>query len=308
MQGTQQLTMFGVPANPEITFNIYHDESGTYVPGAGDRWLLHGVLFVPAVKQTQAFSALQAVRAEVGYYEQVHYVKLRKSLMGPKAQCCAKWLHLYVGQFSEFCFYHCLAIHTSSPGFQHGRFHKPHHAYNRFARMAIEGAIAWSLKPFQRVALKFHSHDKCRQEEDNFATYMPREVCKSIHAKRTQKPADYPEIRLLHPEVISVVTDPTRSPSEMQQECELTQLVDLMTSNTAQAITASSGQRAKIALAEVVTKWIEDTRKPPWLQTEELHRRFSVSCFPDEREQFHNPTLAVTTRHQLPLFEDLQEE
>lgn len=47
----QQLTMFGVPANPEFAFHVFHDESGTYVPSAGDRWLLHGVLFVPEVKR-----------------------------------------------------------------------------------------------------------------------------------------------------------------------------------------------------------------------------------------------------------------
>jgi len=305
IMGLQQLTMFGVPANPEFAFNVYHDESGTYVPGAGDRWLLHGVLFVPEAKQVQLLSALQAARDEVGYYQEVHYAGIRKSLMGPKAQCCIKWLHLYVGQFSEFCFYRCLAVDTHSSGFQHDRFDKPHHAYNRFARMAIEGAITWSLKPFQCVALKFHSHDRFRQEGDNFATYIPREVYKSIHEKRTKKPTDYPEIRLLHPEVIPVVSDPAQASPEMQPECELTQLVDLMTSNTAQALTASSGQRAKIALAEMIANWIEDTRKPPWLQTEELHRRFSVSCFPDEKGRFYNPTLAVTTRHQLPLFEDL---
>lgn len=240
-QHPQQLTMFGVQANPEIAFNVYHDESGTYVPVAGDRWLLHGALFVPEAKQTQVFSALQAARAGAGYYGHVHYVRLRKSLMGPKAQCCTKWLHIYAGQFSEFCFYHCLAVDTHSPSFRHDRFDKPHHAYNRFARMALEGAIAWSLRQYQRVAFKFHSHDKFRQEGDSFATYIPREVCKSVHKKHAQKPADYPEIRLLHPEVIPVVSDPAQASPEMRQECELTQLVDLMTSSIRQALAASSG-------------------------------------------------------------------
>lgn len=301
-QEPRQLSMSGLPANPEIAFNVYHDESGTYVPGAGDRWLLHGVLFIPEAKQHQAFSALQAARAEVGYGEEIHYVKLRKSLKGPKVQCSTKWLQLYVRQFSEFCFYHCLAVDTHSPGFQHDRFDKPHQAYNRFARMALEGAIAWSLKRYQRVTLKFHSHDKFRCEGDDFTVYIPREVCRAIDRKRTQRPSSYPEIRLLHCEAIPVVSDPAQAGPEMQQECEFTQLVDLMTSNIAQALTSRSGQRAKIALSEMAARWIEDTRKPPWLQTEELHRRFSVSCFPDEQGRFYNPTLAATVRHQLPLF------
>ena len=297
--------MFGVSPIRECAFNVYHDESGTYVPGAGSRWMLHGVLFVPEKKQGQVFVALQKVRQDVGYYEEVHYVKLRQHDTGPKAQCAKGWGRLYAGQFSEFCFYHCLAVDTHSSGFQHDRFDKPHHAYNRFARMALEGAIAWSLRQYQRLALKFHSHEKFHREGDNFAAYIPHEVCRSIDKKRTQKPTNYPEIRLLCPEVIPVVSDPARASPEMRQECELTQLVDLITSSIRQALVASSGQKAKIALAEMVANWIEDTRRPPWLQTEELHRRFSVSCFPDGKGRFYNPALAVTDRFQLPLFEDL---
>ena len=298
----QQLTMFGVEACPEIAFNVYHDESGTYVPGGGDRWLLHSVLFVPVEKQSQVFAALQHVRGDVGYFEEIHYRKLRRSTAGPKTRCAQGWLNLYVAQFSEFCYYHCLAVDTHSPGFDHSRFPEPHYAYNRFARMAIEGGIAWSLKQYRRVALRFHSDSKFRQAGDNFAVYIPRQVMRAIEEKRQQKPTAYPEVRLLYQEVIAVDSNPTKVTPELRGESELIQLVDLMTSNVAQALTGRSGQKAKIALAEIVARWIEDTRKPPWLQTEELHRRFSVSCFPDEHGRFYTPDLAVMTRNQLPLF------
>ncbi|RMH16629.1 MAG: hypothetical protein D6698_09435 [Gammaproteobacteria bacterium] len=296
--------MFGIEANPEIAFEVYHDESGTYVPGAGDRWLLHGVLFVPVVERPQVFTALQGIRKDTGYFEEVHYLKLRQSTGGPKAQCARGWLNLYVAQLSEFCYYHCLAVDTHSPTFEHNRFPKPHYAYNRFARMAIEGAIAWNLKRYHRVALIFYSDSKFRQEGDNFATYVPSQVMKSIQEKRQQKPSAYPDLRLLHPEVIAVDSDPAKVAPDLREESELIQLVDLMTSNITQAVTGRSGQKAKIALAEVAARWIEDTRKPPWLQTEELHRRFSVSFFPNEQKRFYNPELAVTKRNQLPLFEN----
>ena len=294
--------MFGVEADPEIAFNVYHDESGTYVPAGGARWLLHGVLFVPVEKQSQLIEALQHVRRDVGYFEEVHYRKLRQSTTGPKAQCARGWLHLYVAQFSEFCYYHCLAVDTHSSGFDHSQFPAPHYAYNRFARMAIEGGIAWSLKQYHRVALRFYSDSKFRQEGDNFAGYIPRQVMKAIEEKRQRKPAAYPEIRLLHEEVIAVDSDPIQVAPELREESELIQLVDLMTSNVAQALTGRSGQKVKIALAEMVAHWIEDIRKPPWLQTKDLHRRFSVSCFPDEHGRFYTPGLAVMTRNQLPLF------
>ena len=205
---SQQLTMFGVEATLEIAFNVYHDESGTYVSGAGDRWLLHGVLFVPTDKQEQVFLSLQRVRRDVGYFEEVHYVKLRQSTAGLKARSANGWLNLYVAQFSEFCYYHCLAVDTHSPGFEYSRFSESYHAYNRFARMAIEGGIAWSLKRYRRVALKFHSDDKFRPKGDNFAAYIPRQVCDRIEGKRQKRPSAYPEVRLLHPEVIAVDSIP----------------------------------------------------------------------------------------------------
>lgn len=299
---SRQLTMFGVPANPEFAFNVYHDASGNCVLSTGDRWLLHGVLFVPEGKQSEVHKALQQVRQDVGYYEEVHYTKIRGHPTGPKARCVQGWLNFYARQFSEFCFYHCLAVDTHSPGFEHDRFGELPHAYNRFARMAIEGGIAWSLNHYQRVALRFYSDAKFRQEGDNFATYIPEQTCKSIAEKRQKRPGHYPEIRLLHPEVIPIDSDPAKVEASLREASELIQLVDLITSGVAQALTGRSGQKAKIALAKMVAQWIEDTRKPPWLQTKELHRRFSVSCFPDSKGQFYTPALAIRNKKQPALF------
>ena len=288
---------------PEIAFSVYHDESGTYVRGAGDRWLIHGVIFVPALKQHEAFSSLQQIRSKTEYWEEIHYKKLRNRVTGPKGRCTIGWLNTYASRLSDFCFYYCLAIDTRSPAFEHDRFSSPYHVYNRFALMALVSAITWSLKRYQRVALKLHSDAKSRAEGDNFASYIPKELLHTIEKKRREKPNSYPEIELLYPQVILVDSNPAKAPDEMQEECELTQLTDLLTSAIAQAITGSSGAKAKISLAEMVGRWIEDTRKPPWLQTKDLHRRFTVSCFPDENGGFYNPALAVKDSFKIPLFE-----
>lgn len=291
--------MFGVSPNPEKTFNIYHDESGTYCPPNGDRWLVHGVLFIPETKQSDLVSALSDIRTNTGYFEEVHYVKLRKSTKGAKPQCAKDWLNTYVSQFSDSCFYHCLAIDTHSPGFKHEQFSEPYHAYNYFAHVAVVGGIAWFLKRYKRVAIKIHSDKKYREISDNFSTYLPKAVLQNIEGKRKKKPSAYPEIRLLNPEVIAVESNPAKLTDEsMKNECELTQLVDLITSNIPQAVSLRSSQKAKIALSEIVANWIEDIRLPPWLQTKELHRRFSVSFFPDENGNFFSPSLAVKERNQ----------
>jgi hypothetical protein len=273
------------------------------VPGGGDRWLCHGVLFIPEAKQDEVYNVLQKARRDTRYFEEIHYAKLRAHLTGPKARCAQSWLKLYASLLSEFCFYHCLAVDTHSPAFDHQRFSEPHHAYNRFARMAVDGAISWSLKAYRRVALRFYSDAKFRQQADNFAKYLPIETIKGIADKRSNKPGAYPEIRLLDPEVIAVDSNPDNIDPSLRQACELIQLVDLITSNVSQALTGRSGQQVKIALAEMIAHWIEDTRKPPWLQTQERHRRFSVSCFPESKGKFHNSSLAVLNRNQPALFE-----
>ncbi|MGB3903991.1 MAG: hypothetical protein WBB22_03650 [Anaerolineae bacterium] len=303
-QSWRQSTMFGVDPEPEVDLNIYHDESGSYAPHGPDRWLLHGVLFVPAAKQSKVFSSLQAVRDQAGYAHEVHYRTIGKSASGPKVRCCMGWLERYARQLSEFCWYHCLAVDVRSEQFRHDEFREPHHVYNYFARVAIVGGIAWCLKPFPRVAAILHSDDKARVEGDNFDQYIPREVCRTIDEKRRKRRAAYPELRLLAPRVVLVPSDPAEVDAGMAEECELTQLVDLLTSAVGQALSSSSARMGKVVLGRTVATWIHNTRKPPWLQSEELHRRFSVSCFPDAQGRFYDPTLAVTTREQPRLFGD----
>jgi hypothetical protein len=299
-----QRVLFDTGEIPGVPFAVYHDESGTYKRGGGDRWLLHGVLLVPAMKQSVTFSLLQEIRSQTGYWEEVHYIKLRKHITGSKTYCTTGWLNTYASRLSDFCFYHCLAIDTYSPAFDHDRFSQLYHVYNRFMRMSVENAIAWFLARYGRVAFKIYSDAKSRPEGDNFLEYIPAEISRSIERKRHEKPNAYPEIRLLHPQVLLVNSDPAKAPEEMREECELIQLADLLTSAIAQAITGRSGQKAKISLAETVGPWIEDTRKPPWLQTRGLYRRFSVSCFPDENGAFYNPELAVKDHSRIPLFKD----
>jgi hypothetical protein len=122
---------------------------------------------VPEEKQDRVFQSLQKVRQDVGYDGEMHYGDLRGHSMVPKARCATGWLNLYAGQFSDFCFCYCLAIDTHSSGFQHERFGEPHHAYNRFARMAVEGGIAWSLKVF------VFDHALIIAMSDTFATQVP---------------------------------------------------------------------------------------------------------------------------------------
>lgn len=291
----------------EITFNCYHDESGTYAPNAsngGEQWLFHGVLLVPQLRQTELVTQLQVVRQQSNHFGELHYRNLRKT-SGPIAACTKGWLQTYLN-FSQHCYYHCLAINTHSPQFDHSRFSEPYYCYNYYARTAIVGAIAWSLTGYQAhtVNLQIFSDPKRRSSGDNFAHYVPSEVQRSIQQKKLAKPAKYPTLSIAE-EVCLVTSNPQQVDESRREECELVQLADLLTSNVAQAIKSSSDQKGKIALALQISEWIDDTRKPPWLQTNELHRRFSISCFPDEKGNFYDAALSVKEKTQPMLFDNL---
>jgi hypothetical protein len=99
-----------------------------------------------------------------------------------------------------------------------------------------------------------------------------------------------------------VAGDPSRAEPELKEHCEFIQLVDLILGGVAQALNANAQQRVKIDLSSMIAGWIEDTRRPPWLQDKDLHRRFSVSCYPDANGSFCDVPLAIVSRDQLSLF------
>ncbi|MCH8340500.1 MAG: hypothetical protein IIA51_02970 [Chloroflexi bacterium] len=112
----------------------------------------------------------------------------------------------------------------------------------------------------------------------------------------------YPQLRLEESSVRLVRTKAHDVDDAQRQKSEMIQLTDLLTSSVAQALLAASSQRAKLKMADIAALWIADTRAVPWLQEHDLHRRFSLSCYPDEKGRLYNPTLKAAGRDQLTLF------
>lgn len=301
MKTPQQQTLFGSDTPVTERFDVYHDESGHYVPHGPGRWLFHGVLFVPERKESEATVLLRAARDRSQYYGEVHFKKIQKR-NSPKGFCARRWIEDYVSCLSEYCYFHCLAIDTHSPKFEHDRFGEAYHAYNYFLKVALVGGIAWSLSKYKQVALTLYSDGKGRQHGDNFTTYIPRAVQERISEKHRRSPTKYPSLNV-SPKVILLDSNPRRCGSEFREKVEFLQMADLLTSAVAQAVTASSGLKGKIELAQMLAHLVQDSRLPPWLQKEGMHRCFNVSAFPGPKGEFYNCSLSILDRNALRLFD-----
>lgn len=285
-----QLSAFDVPSEKSETLNIYHDESGTDI--AHERFQLHGALMVPTGKLETALEILKSARQ--GYEGKVHFVDLRDRSSSPKATVAAKWLKSFFTDISNYCFYKCMVVDMHSPAFDKKRFSKPHFIYNNTAMLAVFSGIAWSFKAYDKVTLSIFSEALTRSKDDNFETYLPSELVKRSSASKSCPNVIVPSMK-----VTLVNGDPRKVESDLARHCEFIQLTDLITGSISQALNANASQEIKIDLGELVASWIGDTRLPPWLQKNHLHRRFSVSCYPSNTGDFYDVGLAITAKNQL---------
>jgi len=110
-----------------------------------------------------------------------------------------------------------------------------------------------------------------------------------------------PDLKLKSP-IITLSGDPEKVAPEFAGYCEFLQMTDVLTSAVAESINAGATKLIKIELAKLVAKEVLDVRKLPWEQDKDLHRRFSISCFPNAQGGFYDCDLAVThSKDQLPL-------
>jgi hypothetical protein len=297
-EGAQQLSAFDVPAGKHGRFNVYHDESDT--DSYHDRFQLHGALLVPAGEAhwARALAALNSARR--GYDGRIHFVELRDNARNPKSAIAAEWVRLYFGELCGYCFYKCMIADTHAPGYSTSRFaQQPYQLYNRTATLAVFSGLVWSLKGYDEVTLELFSERITRPEDDPFEAYLASELPRRA---RLRKPGACPRVRVPAGRVRLVEGDPRKAPEAMKGHCEFIQLTDLLTGAVAQALNAPATQRVKIDLGQMAAGWIEDSRRPPWHQQHDLHRRFSVSCYPDAKGGFYDVKLAIEEKGQLRLF------
>jgi hypothetical protein len=96
--------------------------------------------------------------------------------------------------------------------------------------------------------------------------------------KRAKKNKKCPDVFVIGDKVTLVDGDPGRVEANHFQHCEFIQLTDVLTGAVNQAINMKAQAKIKLDLGKFLSDYIGDTRLPPWLQENGLHRKFSVSC------------------------------
>ena len=272
-------------SKPHI-YRVYHDESKPT-----KRWLLIGLLFVSEAKSAAVKATLRRYREKENYWGEIHFSSLPKSFngkYGAKALVARHWLRAYQNGLFQDAYLTILAIDKHSPSYQHDRFSKSFHAYNRFTVMAIKSGIAWHLNHIragERIEIHLLSDAMNRASSpdqdmiDNFQDYIPFRI-----EREMKEEAQYPDVKIVSLKLIESRND------------DLMQLTDLLLGATQMALVAQSKRDVKVALGQVVLAWFEDLSKEPWNQKFGMHRKVSLSAFPNENGRFFQPVMKLKDR------------
>lgn len=276
--------LLGLDERP-IKVNVYHDESGNY---HCDQWVCTGLLWVKEAYRHELHEVLRQARKRHNYWGEIHYCDLARSFngeFGSKARVARDWLNLYINGFCDKVWFNVLAVNTRHKLYERNRFTKDFHAYNRFTAMTLYSGLIWHFKNCSKLQLQIFSDEKSRRPQgfvadgidyDNFEQYIVRRL--EYDLKRDDRLLE------LVFSVPPLITLSHTNAGSHPKDWELLQLSDLILGAVSGAIEKRSSRQTKRWLSDQISELILDTRRKPWEQAKGLHRRFSVSYFPNNRE------------------------
>ena len=292
-----QRDLWGNTNTRRVVYHVFHDES---LPNK--RWFLIGLLFVREDHLEKVREALQYWRRKENYWGEIHFSDLPKKFggkYGAKARVARHWMRSFESGLADIARFTDLAVDRHSHAYDHKRFSKDYHAYNRFTAMALKAGIAWFLVPenWDEVKIFFVSDAKDRLSrpdegwEDNFDQYLPyRATLDAFLSQGEGKP--YPTVNLR-----LKLLDSARE--------DLLQLCDLLLGATQMALVAGSTRPTKKELGKMVVRWCEDLRRTWREQKLNLFRKYDLWAFPDESGAPYSsvPLKLKADDTQIPLFE-----
>lgn len=267
-------------------YSVFHDESGDYGHG---NWVFTGLFWIKNDKIDEITSDLLMAREKEDYFGEIHFKQFPKKFegkYGSKARVGKDWFNIWLRKWADKTFFNVLSIDRKSLRYEHDRFSKDFHAYNRFVGMSILGGITWFFDKFQKIELDMYSDGKDRRPEglepdgistDNFEEYVKKRVFVDTDLRNKCS-----NLNLRDVECLSCGKSGPYSPQE-----ELLQLTDLLLGAVSTAIEPKSKKETRKWFAKKVAKLMKDVRLEPWNQSFGLHKKFSVSYFPNNKSKVY---------------------
>lgn len=286
-----------------MNISVFHDESGDY---GNSEWILTGLLWIDEKLLPQIDKELKYKREEEDYLGEIHFNKFPRSFkgdFGPKARVAQKWFELWWGKWADSTWFNVLAVNTRHTKYEHRRFTRGFHAYNRFTAITLKSGLAWHFNEVDSLVLQIYSDEKSRRpkgllgdgiDKDNFEQYLTWRLGKDTKSYKGPKVYFKGSVRC--------ISCPKKGP--FTQEEELLQLTDLLLGAVSTAVKPKSNRETKLWFGKEIAKLIQDVRRKPWEQQFGLHRRFSVSYFPDNKVEIYTngPIEIARNKSQLSLF------
>lgn len=282
--------LFGEILPNEKDVHVFHDESGNY---GSSNWIFTGLLWIESDKIEELNAKLKVIRENENYMGEIHFNMFPKSFageFGKRVRVAREWFRIWFGKWSSKTRFNVLAINRKHKNYDHTRFGKDFHAYNKFTSMALKSGLSWFFNKVDKLNLRIFSDEKARRPKgligdgifsDNFENYIKERA--RFDAQNSPK---IPELNINDDvQCLSCTSDGPYSAEE-----ELLQLTDILVGSIASAVEAKSRQKTKLWFGNEITKFIDDIKLKPWEQVYKLHRKFSVSFFPDDQGLVSNTT------------------
>ena len=212
---------------------------------------------------------------------EIHYTRIGGT-KDSRFQTAQDWLATYFRTALPHCPFKAFIVEQEGirsfpyPGDAEYPAHAAHALLSSFV-----GGIAWSYSKATSIALRpvFDGTDN----EVDLAIYrdLPAALSSTITEKRLSGGASYPFVSSQATEFVS--SNPLQS-EELWGDAELVQLTDLLLGAAVDTLEASgrSPKTGRLKLSRSVAQVLAETLAVPWFQQVPVHRRFSVSLYPDE--------------------------
>ncbi len=226
---------------------------------------------------------MHRIRKEHKYFDEIHWREIRgASPRSARFLVARDWISHYLTTAIRGCpFKAFIAEDGANRSFPYpGDAHYPEHLLLS-TKAAFKAGIAWSYFRERKLRLNIVYDDTDSELDRATAAELPSFLQSECNARRLSGTKRYPWLRVSP--VRFLTSDPKLADSETWPFTEFVQLCDLLLGASFQAleVVPAPDRAGRIRLAKSIMGVLGETLEVPWLQQVPVHRRFSVSLYPD---------------------------